>query len=53
MYISKLFRQPLSSTRFALLSLEKTQSPIPPYTCMGSVLDVMDYGLAKVKGFSP
>ena len=32
--------------------MEKTQSPISPYTCMGSTLDVMDYGLAKAKEFS-
>ena len=30
-----------SSTRFALCSLEKTQSPISPYTCYGSALYVM------------
>ena len=35
MYISKLFRQPPSSTHSALFPMEKTQSPISPYTCYG------------------
>ena len=42
MYISKLIRQPLSSTRSTLCSMEKTQSPISPYTCHG--LRALRYG---------
>ena len=42
MFISKLFCQPPSSTRSALLSLEMTQSPISPYTCYG--LHALRYG---------
>ena len=33
--IFKIFHQPSSSTRSALCSLEKTLSPISPYTCYG------------------
>ena len=32
LHISEMFRQPLSSTRSALISMEKTQSLISPYT---------------------
>ena len=46
MFISKLFRQPLSSTCSALRSMEKTQSSISPYTCYG--LRALRYGWLAV-----
>ena len=42
LYISEMFRQPPSSTHFVLCSMEKTQSPISPYTCYG--LCALRYG---------
>ena len=41
-FISKFVQQPLSSTCSALFSMEKTQSPISPYTCHG--LRALRYG---------
>ena len=49
-YISKLFRQPSSSIRFTLFSMEKTQSPIPPYMCHG--LHALRYGWSAVVPWS-
>jgi len=43
----------LESNIFSFMfSLVTTQSLISPYTCTGSVLDVMDYGPAKAIGIS-
>ena len=49
-YISKLFHQPSSSTHFVLFSMEKTQSPISPYTCYG--LRTLCYGWSVVVPWS-
>ena len=50
MYISKLIRQPPSSARSALFSMEKTQSSISPYTCYG--LCALRYGWLAVVPWS-
>ena len=50
LHISEMFLQSPSSTHFVLCSMEKTQSPISPYTCYG--LRTLRYGWLAVVPWS-